>query len=57
MYGQADQILVEEAVVIPLTYMGSHMLVKPWVRRFPAAVLNEWLWKDFAIEGHGIHED
>jgi ABC-type oligopeptide transport system substrate-binding subunit len=52
-YAQADQILVEEeVVVIPLTYMWSHMLVKPWVRKLPTSAINEWLWKDFVIEPH-----
>ena len=51
LYTQADRILVEEqAVVIPLTYMWSHMLVKPWVRKLPTSAINEWLWKVFVIE-------
>jgi ABC-type oligopeptide transport system substrate-binding subunit/class 3 adenylate cyclase len=53
LYAQADRILVEEeAVVIPLTYMWSHMLVKPWVRKLPKSAINEWLWKDFVIEAN-----
>jgi ABC-type oligopeptide transport system substrate-binding subunit len=53
LYAQADRLLVEkEAVVIPLTYMWSHMLVKPWVRKIPASTHNEWLWKDIVIESH-----
>ncbi|MFC1996711.1 ABC transporter substrate-binding protein, partial [Chloroflexota bacterium] len=53
LYAQADRILVEEkAVVIPLTYMWSHMLVKPWVDKLPTSAINEWLWKDFVIEAH-----
>jgi hypothetical protein len=53
LYAQADQILVEEeAVVIPLTYMWSHMLVKPWVSKLPVSAINEWLWKDFVLEAH-----
>jgi len=53
LYSQADRLLVEEeAVVIPLTYMWSHLLVKPWVRKLPKSAINEWLWKDFVIEPH-----
>jgi oligopeptide transport system substrate-binding protein len=53
LYAQADRILVEEdVVVIPLTYMWSHYLVKPWVRKLPTSAINEWLWKDFVIEAH-----
>jgi oligopeptide transport system substrate-binding protein len=54
LYAQADKIMVEdEVVLIPLTYMWSHILVKPWVREFPVSAINEWLWKDFVIEPHG----
>jgi ABC-type oligopeptide transport system substrate-binding subunit len=54
LYAQADRMMVEDHVVlIPLTYMWSHILIKPWVRRFPASAINEWLWKDFVIEPHG----
>jgi ABC-type transport system substrate-binding protein len=53
LYAQADRMLVEDqSVIIPLTYMWSHVLVKPWVRTFPASALNQWLWKDIVIEAH-----
>ncbi len=52
LYAQADRILIEAAAVIPITYSWSHTLVKPWVRKFPALALNEWLWKDIVIEMH-----
>jgi ABC-type oligopeptide transport system substrate-binding subunit/class 3 adenylate cyclase len=53
LYSKADRILVvEEAVIIPLTYMWSHLLVKPWVRKLPKSAINEWLWKNFVIEPH-----
>jgi oligopeptide transport system substrate-binding protein len=52
LYAQADKILVEAAAVIPLAYSWSHTLVKPWVSKFPALALNEWLWKDIIIEPH-----
>jgi len=35
LYRQADRILVEEAVIMPLMYGRMHLLVKPWVRKFP----------------------
>jgi ABC-type oligopeptide transport system substrate-binding subunit/class 3 adenylate cyclase len=55
LYSQADRILVlEEAVIIPLTYMWSHLLVKPWVRKLPKSAINEWLWKDFVMEAHDV---
>jgi len=43
---EADKILMEEALIIPLLYIGGVYLVKPWVRRyFPA-------WKYIIIEPH-----
>jgi ABC-type oligopeptide transport system substrate-binding subunit len=52
MYGQADKILVEESPLLPLTYGRSHMLVKPWVRRYRTSPLKWWFWKDVIIEPH-----
>jgi oligopeptide transport system substrate-binding protein len=53
LYQQADRILIEEAVVVPLVYMQSHLLLKPWVRRFPtAAIKSPGFWKDVIIEPH-----
>jgi ABC-type oligopeptide transport system substrate-binding subunit len=52
LYGQADRILIEEAAIMPLTYARHHLLVKPWVRRFPTAPLRGWFWKDVIIEPH-----
>ncbi|MBL7184563.1 MAG: AAA family ATPase [Anaerolineae bacterium] len=50
--GQADRILIEEAAVMPLIYGRSHLLVKPWVRRFPTSPVRWWFWKDVIIEPH-----
>ena len=52
LYAQADRILIESAAIIPLTYSWSHVLVKPWVHKFPASALNQWLWKDIIIEAN-----
>ena len=52
LVGQADRILIEEAAVMPLTYGRSHLLVKPWVRRFPTSPVRWWFWKDVIIEPH-----
>lgn len=51
-YEDADRILIEETVIIPLTYSWSHVLVKPWIRKFPALDFNLWLWKDIVVEDH-----
>jgi oligopeptide transport system substrate-binding protein len=52
LYGQADRILVEEAVIMPLYYRRSHRLVKPWVRKYPTSAIKRWFWKDVVIEPH-----
>jgi len=52
LYGQADRILVEEAAIVPLTYERLHLLVKPWVRRYPTSPIKYWFWKDVIIEPH-----
>jgi ABC-type oligopeptide transport system substrate-binding subunit len=49
-YREADRIFIEDAVVIPLTYMRWHQFVKPWVKRFPISEIP--LWKDVIIESH-----
>jgi len=52
LYAEADKILVEEAPILPLTYMRSHLLIKPWVRRLPLSAIKWWFWKDVIIESH-----
>lgn len=49
---QADQILMHEAPIVPLFYGRQHLLVKPWVRRFPISALNRWYWQDTVLEPH-----
>ena len=49
LYGQADRILVKEAVIMPLVYRRWHMMVKPWVSKIPTWVIK---WKDVIIEPH-----
>jgi oligopeptide transport system substrate-binding protein len=52
IYQQADKILVEEAPILPLEYNRDHLLVKPWVSRFPISAGRWWFWKDVIIESH-----
>jgi ABC-type oligopeptide transport system substrate-binding subunit len=52
MYQQAEGILVKEAPILPLFYGRFHLLVKPWVRRYPTAPIKAWFWKDVIIEPH-----
>ena len=49
LYRQADRIVVEDAIILPVCHPTEHLLVKPWVRRFR----NEWRsWHEVVIEPH-----
>ena len=52
MYEQADRMLIEEAPILPLLYARWHLLVKPWVRKYPISPSKSWFWKDVVIESH-----
>ena len=52
LYRQAEQILVEEAPLVPFAYTRRSLLIKPWVRRFPTSPISEVFWKDVVIEPH-----
>jgi ABC-type oligopeptide transport system substrate-binding subunit/transcriptional regulator with XRE-family HTH domain len=54
LYEQAERILAEEAVLVPLYYTPFHLMLKPWVKRYPtSAVKNPGFWKDVVIERDG----
>jgi oligopeptide transport system substrate-binding protein len=46
LYQQADRILVQEAPIMPLIYVGDHFLAKPWLRNYPGPI------KDVIIKPH-----
>ncbi|MCZ7571423.1 MAG: ABC transporter substrate-binding protein [Ardenticatenaceae bacterium] len=52
LYRQADRILVEEAAIMPLTYPRVHLLVQPWMKRYPVSAMKAWFWKDVVLEQH-----
>jgi ABC-type oligopeptide transport system substrate-binding subunit len=52
LYHQAERLLIEEAVVLPLAYMQVHLLQKPWVKNYPISRQKRPYWKDFIIEPH-----
>lgn len=52
LYRQADRMLVEEAVILPLCYDRFHLLLKPWVKHYPLSPMHEWFWKDVVLEPH-----
>jgi ABC-type oligopeptide transport system substrate-binding subunit/class 3 adenylate cyclase/tetratricopeptide (TPR) repeat protein len=52
LYRQADKMLIEEAIIVPLSYFRDHILVKPWVKKFPVSSIR-WLYgKDIVLEPH-----
>jgi oligopeptide transport system substrate-binding protein len=52
LYQQADRLLIEEAVVLPLVYGRYSFFLKPWVRRFPTCPIVSDFSKDIIIEPH-----
>ena len=52
LYGEAEQILAEEAPIMPIFHTSVRLLVKPWVTRFPTTGLREWFFKDVIIKPH-----
>jgi len=49
---QADQLLIDEAVLIPMAYFMNSFLIKPWVRLYTFFSPGIQIWKDFLIEPH-----
>jgi hypothetical protein len=37
---------------MPLLYQRLHLLVKPWVSKYPASAIRAHFWKDVIIEPH-----
>jgi oligopeptide transport system substrate-binding protein len=52
LYHAADTLLVQEAAIMPLAYARLHLLVKPWVSRFPTSANLRWFLKDVIIQPH-----
>jgi ABC-type oligopeptide transport system substrate-binding subunit/DNA-binding SARP family transcriptional activator len=52
VYQQLDRMLLEEGVIVPLTYVRYHMLVKPWIAITPFSLTPHWFWRDVIIKSH-----
>jgi ABC-type transport system substrate-binding protein len=52
LYREADRMLIEDAVVMPTIYLRAHLMVKPWLTRYPVSPLRPFFWKDVIIEPH-----
>jgi ABC-type oligopeptide transport system substrate-binding subunit/class 3 adenylate cyclase len=51
-YRQAEQILVDEAPIVPISYPRLHMMVKPWLPGLPFSTIDDVILKDVVIEPH-----
>lgn len=50
LYQQAERILAQEAVLVPMAYGRLNYFLKPWVKRYPtSAVKNPGFWKDVVV--------
>jgi ABC-type oligopeptide transport system substrate-binding subunit/class 3 adenylate cyclase len=52
LYAQVERLLAEEVPLLPLSYARLHVLLKPWVRRYPISVCGDVFWKDVILEPH-----
>jgi ABC-type oligopeptide transport system substrate-binding subunit/serine/threonine protein kinase len=51
-YQEAERILIDEALLIPLLHGRWHLLVKPWVKNFYFSPINSLNLKRLIIEAH-----
>ncbi|MBN1954417.1 MAG: AAA family ATPase [Anaerolineae bacterium] len=49
-YRHADRILIEEAIVIPLFYARAHLLIKPWITKYPTSAICTVFWQDVVVD-------
>ena len=52
LYRQADRMLIEEAVLIPLAYSQNQFLIKPWVKRFAYTSIPRWFFPEVILQPH-----
>jgi oligopeptide transport system substrate-binding protein len=52
MYRKAEEMLVKESPVLPLTYGRYQFLLKPWLKHFPIVGMHVTSWKDAILEPH-----
>jgi ABC-type transport system substrate-binding protein len=52
LYRNADRKLIEDAVIMPLSYGKHNLLIKPWVKRFPLSPLRLCFWKHAVLSDH-----
>ena len=50
LYQQAEEILVAQVPGFPLGYGRNHMLLKPWLKKYPVSPIRDTFFKDVVIE-------
>ena len=50
MYRDADRLLTEGAVLMPLSYFRRHTLIKPWVKNFHPGMQHFYYLKDVILD-------
>jgi ABC-type oligopeptide transport system substrate-binding subunit len=49
LYRQAEEILRDQAPIMPALYLRKNLLIKPWVRNYPLRDFSSWHWFDVMI--------
>ncbi|MFZ0546556.1 MAG: ABC transporter substrate-binding protein [Candidatus Promineifilaceae bacterium] len=49
-FSTADRLLMEQAAVVPLTYLRNHFLISSKIKNFPVSPLCWWFWSDVVME-------
>ncbi|MBN1246020.1 MAG: hypothetical protein JXC32_00085, partial [Anaerolineae bacterium] len=49
LYRNAERGMVEQAVLVPLAYWRTHLLVHPSVQYLPSSSVKWWTWKDVLL--------
>jgi ABC-type oligopeptide transport system substrate-binding subunit/DNA-binding SARP family transcriptional activator len=52
LFRQAEEILAEQAPLIPILYWQKYLLLKPWVRRYPLSAMDIGFYPQVIIEAH-----
>ena len=52
LYQKADQLLLDQLPIFPITYEPAYVLVKSWVKKYPMLANGFAWWTDVVIEPH-----
>jgi ABC-type oligopeptide transport system substrate-binding subunit/transcriptional regulator with XRE-family HTH domain len=50
-YQQAERVLAQEYIIVPLVYLSDRFMIKPWVLRYPTVpFFHNGFWQDVVID-------